>query len=390
MEMLQELKKRSLKKSLLSTIIVLAIGVALALMSFDGIFDLIKGPKTLDDIPASDIKSQYVESDVYVVMDCFAEYVTKNTKTNVETTDWLYYVIPVGEEEYMAVRVKPKVGRVLDDICDDTWSYLGGELTELTNYETVTGKIRKMKDKELDHYYDWFTEAGFSQAEIDQYALPYVIQDGMVGGAVFSAGVPSSQIFFAAAAMFFLIWAILRIVKAMTGGYQGQIKKFIKNHPETGEAQISADYASARNVNGMRIGKLYTIYNDGPKTMILKNTDIAWAYLQRTTHKRNGVHTGTTYAVILKTMNKKTYTVGLNNEDSVMQVLDEYSVVAPNVVLGYSDDLKKAYNKDINEFVRMGQQMRADAEARAEAARAEAARAQAEEEAAQTTDNEQE
>lgn len=382
MEMMQELKKRSMKKSLFSTIIVLAIAVFTALMSFDGIFDVIKGPKVLDDISSEDIKNQYVESDVYVVMDCFAEYVTKNSKTNVKTTDWLYYIIPVGEEEYMAVRVKPGIGSKMDDICDDTWDYLGGTIDQLTESQTITGKIRKMKTEELDHYYDWFTEAGFSQAEIDSYALPYVIEDGMVGGAILWSGVPTYHYFFGAVAVIFLIWAVIRIVKAVTGGYQGLIKKYLSKHPETSEAQISADYSSARNIDGMRIGRQFTIYNNGPKTFILNNNEIAWAYLQRTTHKRNGVHTGTTYAVVLKTMEKKMHTVGLNNEDSVMNVLDEYAKVAPNVVLGYSDDYKKQYNSDVNAFVRMGQQMRAEAEARAEAERAEA-------EAAQTTDNEQ-
>ena len=95
MDMFQELKKKSWKKSILATIIILAAAVLFWLNSLDGVFDLIMGPQTLEEIEVEDINSQYVETDIYFVMDCFAEYVTKSSQTNIERTQWLYYIIPV-------------------------------------------------------------------------------------------------------------------------------------------------------------------------------------------------------------------------------------------------------------------------------------------------------
>ena len=133
---------------------------------------------------------------------------------------------------------------------------------------------------------------------------------------------------------------------------------------------VSADYAAAEDLGAMKIGRLFTVFNKGKKSYILKNEEIAWAYLQRTTHRRNGVHTGTTYAVVLRTMDKKMYTIGLANEDMVMRALEQYAIVAPGAVLGYSEDRKKAYNADVASFVRKEQELRAAAEAEARAARA--------------------
>ena len=370
MDMFQELKKKSWKKSILATIIILAVAVLIWLNSLDGVFDLIMGPQTLEEIEVEDINSQYVETDIYFVMDCFAEYVTKSSQTNIERTQWLYYIIPVGDEEYMAVRVNPAVGDILDDICDETWDYLSGYANGTYTTYHMTGKITRMSGEELTHYYNWFEEAGFTQAEIDQYALPYMIQNNMVGGAVFSAGVPEAIVPFAIVGLLFFVWGVVRIVKAATGGYQKNIKNFILKNPGISGEMVSADYAAAEDLGAMKIGRLFTVFNKGKKSYILKNEEIAWAYLQRTTHRRNGVHTGTTYAVVLRTMDKKMYTIGLANEDMVMRALEQYAIVAPGAVLGYSEDRKKAYNADVASFVRKEQELRAAAEAEARAARA--------------------
>lgn len=92
MDMFQELKKKSWKKSILATIIILAVAVLIWLNSLDGVFDLIMGPQTLEEIEVEDINSQYVETDISLVMDCFAEYVTTSSQTNIERTQWLYYI----------------------------------------------------------------------------------------------------------------------------------------------------------------------------------------------------------------------------------------------------------------------------------------------------------
>ena len=369
MDMFQELKKKSLKKSLTATVILFVIAIGLWVISLDGVVDLVKGPQALEEISTEDYKSQYVETEVWYVFDCFAEYVSTNSKTNVSKTEGLYYIIPVGDEttQYMAVRVKPDVGDILDDICDETWEYLYGNITDTETSYLMTGKIVKMEEEELEHYYDWFEEAGFTQSEIDELALPYVIKDGMVGGMITSPSVPSAAIGFSAIGLVLFLIAVFRLVKALTGGYQKKMKKYIDSHEDISEAQVEADYASAKDFGGMKLGRSFTFILSGSKSELLKNVDIAWAYLQQTTHRRNGIKTGETYAVVLRTMDKKMYTIGLCNKDKVVEALNEYSAVAPDIVLGYSDERKKAYNADAAEFVRQAKVRRAEAEAYAAA-----------------------
>ena len=92
------------------------------------------------------------------------------------------------------------------------------------------------------------------------------------------------------------------------------------------------------------------------------NDEIVWAYQKTTTHRTNGIKTGTTYSVVLNAINKKKYEaqhifekrqfdISAAGESGALEILEYINEVMPWVVLGYDNDLSRLYNKDCKSFL---------------------------------------
>ena len=102
--MFLELRKMSLRRLGIQLIESLVIIAFILLIFGADLIAFVKGPKNLDTLPISDIKDSYITTDIYAILDVFAEYYTEESNGDTSTTK-SYYVIPVGEYEYMALEV---------------------------------------------------------------------------------------------------------------------------------------------------------------------------------------------------------------------------------------------------------------------------------------------
>ena len=150
------------------------------LMLVFGIYECVMAHKTpfdLNRIPDSEIKPGILlEGDVYGNYGAYEEYY--NTRYGIKdksSTLW-YYIIPVGEESFMGVSVNAnKRGAEFDRQSDETYDYLTGATDKAPTPLHVKGKVAKMDSEDLGLYKTALREIGFSESEIDQYALPYYI-----------------------------------------------------------------------------------------------------------------------------------------------------------------------------------------------------------------------
>ena len=71
--MLQELKKQSLKRVLPGVIVLALLAAVCMALGGAGVVNLVKGPDWLYDYYGEDLEGRYVEADVYVVYDWYAE-----------------------------------------------------------------------------------------------------------------------------------------------------------------------------------------------------------------------------------------------------------------------------------------------------------------------------
>ena len=346
--MLQELKMKSLKGHAASIIIALALAAGLLWGTGFGAFKAIGGPKPLDSLDVSELKGQYVEAEVYLIYDWYAYTERTNTSTNRSTVTEKEYIIPVGDAEYMGLAVDAGYISTADDLLDASYELLTGASQTPGESFTVRGTILPMSGESLDFYHqvvgydDW-------TAEEQQMFLPLVLKADYLGSMdqsgtwLLTAG--------AGVALFAAVWML---AGALTGRYQKRIRAYCKasESPEAMLEQLETFYQSTEPVNGVRTGR-WMMFETGGKTTVLDAENVAWAYMRTVQHRTNGIPTGKTHGLVVRTRDKKMYEISMKKQDMVYETLDAVQRAMPHVVVGYTARLEQIYNTRLEGFVRL-------------------------------------
>ncbi len=129
-------------------------------------------------------KVKAVKTDIYMVLDVFAELETTTTNNGAVTDrDYTYYyIMPVFTEDdtyYVGVEVDEDDDKKYDKLADLTWEWLNGEENDLGSTTIpFEGGFVKMEDECYKYYLEWFEEAEWfeSKEEMEKYALPMVLK----------------------------------------------------------------------------------------------------------------------------------------------------------------------------------------------------------------------
>ena len=353
-ELLKEMKKRSIGNVMPISVILLIAAIVMFIINGAAtlqLFAYLTGGKNLDDIPKSEMYDVIANSEINVVYDCFAEY---------ETSDgdiYDYYVIPHGEEGFIAVCVGESKIAQMDSICDDTWEVLLGNSETLDKTVSVKGNVRLMDGDELYYYKEWFRAMEYSDDEMAEYAINYVLEDGMFANSIG----PVRLYVMTAISLILIVVAVFLLIKAFLGSYLKEIKKDFEQSGLS-EGQIVSDYQSANVISkNIRIGRLFTYNAVSTSPRVYLNKNMAWAYLYRTKHYRNGIYTGSSYNVLIFEANGTNQIADIAVKKKFSeQILEYYANNFPHMVVGYSDDLKNLYHNDHNAFLALKYQQAQD------------------------------
>lgn len=347
--MFEELKKKALKSSLVLTVLFFIIGAVMVGLMATNMFYIVTGYADFEQLEPEEIKNQLVEYDMEYNFGCCIEEYEYNETTKRSTTTYLYYIIWTGDENaedfrYMTVKVPASYEKQMEKMAEYSYNYVASDPI------SIKGKITKLGDEEYEYFLDFFEEVGWSETDIAEGTLPYYINvyenptsanAGFI--ALFSLGVV------------FLLWAVIRIVKACNGGYLKKLKKDIAN-AGLNEASVESDYERAVVIHekcSIRVGRLMTYFMVGSDARALPNDKIVWAYMNTVTHRTNGIKTGTTYNVQFETEGAGSFSIGVDKEDMALGVLKKMNELLPWVVVGYSDELKALYRKNREEFLNL-------------------------------------
>lgn len=349
--MFEELKKKILKSSLFGSIIMIVIGLGLAGWFAMDAFYAITGYADFSQLSPDQLNNQLVEVNLTDNYGCYLEAWEKNTKTNQTKTTHYYYVILAGDEYsatdwcYVSVKVPASYGSKMDAMTENTYNELDSEPLYLA------GQIKKLDAEETSYFQGFFRDAGFSDDEIAEMTLPYYIQ-------CFSSKASMNFVFIAAFAVgaFLLIFGIFRIAKVAGGSSLKKLRKDIESAGYS-ESMIDSDFRNAKSFDKkgtLKMGRLMTYYISGSDARAIPNSNMMWAYQNTVTHRTNGVKTGTTYNVmIFDEITPKGHTFAVANESIAQDMLTLINTMLPWVVVGYSDELKKLYNKDRSQFLQL-------------------------------------
>ena len=349
--MLEKLKKKSIMKTLPTVIIMLAVGIGLILLEFSNVKSLMRGHVEFESLAPEEINGDLiVDVTLYDNFGCYMEQYEENTKTHTRRTTDLYYVIWTGDDDaedfrYMGIKVPVSDEKAMEDMAEAT--YYGDAYPEPLRY---SGAINKMTAEEYKYFAEYFEGSDISEDEMDDWTLPYYINVGaLTGGAATSAWV------IAGIGVVVVLIAVILLVLALTGS---KLKAFKKELAETGIDESSVDYEYENAVvfhagSDLRVGRRLTFFVVGSKPHVIANDKLVWAYQSTTTHRTNGIKTGTTYAVMLRTLDKKSFVVSVSKEAQAQEALQYIAEHIPGAVVGYDDNLNKMFQKDFQNFLQL-------------------------------------
>lgn len=349
--MLEKLKKKSIVKALPAVIILFIAGIVLIGLEVSNLKSLMRGHVRFETLAPDEINENLiVDASIDVNFGAFMEEYEENTKTHATRTTSLYYIIWTGDEDseeykYMGIKVPASDEWQMEEMANATYNY---EYSEPIEY---SGAVNKMDSQEYEYFKEYFLESDWSEEDIEEYTLPYYISVGaLTGGAAATAyGVFGIGVILIVIGLVMLIYALMG----------GKLKTFKKEIEESGFSQtdVEFDYESAKlfyKGDDLRIGRRFIFYIGGNKPHIIVNDHVIWAYQQNTTHRTNGIKTGTTYEILVYSLNKKKAVhISVPNEDVGTEVLQHMNQAMPKAVIGYSDELVRLYQKDYQGFLQL-------------------------------------
>lgn len=335
--MLKELKEKSTKQTRVAVIICVIISIGLfACAWFTGFHVLLNGKVDLYDLKDDEIgkQKQYVKAEIFAVMDYYV-YTTEDGETKEKE-----YIIPVGEKSYIGLVARGYNMKKCDELIQETTKYFNGESKELSEYLWVEGTILPMSEESLKYYKQYYATLGWSEEELKAF-LPYYLKIDYIG--MFDASFLYLLCILAVVPILIAIWKILKNAR---GGYYKMVTDYCKKAPNYDHAMAELDrfYHATAPVYGFRIARDFFMAPNGVKTILFESRELLWAYLVTTTHRTNGIKTGTTYSIKLNLRDGKRYDITLTKA----QVEDLLQVIAqrlPYVFIGYDKELDKAYKQ---------------------------------------------
>lgn len=340
---MNEIRNKSLFKAVGYGLLCLVIGVLF-------IFGVIKDNSnyvSFESLQPNQISNQNVEFNIYDAYGCAIEETSYNKKTKVETTTYLYYVILTGDLDaedcrYMCVKVPVKYQDKFEKIVDLTYN---GQLAEEPFHGF--GKINAIDSEEYKYFKEFFTEAGWTEDEINQSTIPYYI--GFKSG----SAVSSAAIAVAVIGVIFVAIGLFLIINFVTGGFLKRLKKDIAQ-AGISEEQFLEDYRQAEVItkkDSIRLGRyfIYTGLNSiWPRA--IKVEDALWAHQKVTTHRRGLIKVGTTYEINVYDVNRRMENSEVKKEAEALAILEKMGEKYPWMVIGYSKELDTLFYHDLEQF----------------------------------------
>lgn len=340
--MFQELKKKCVQNSMWIVTTCFIFVAILFVIRFKDLIYLVKPAVSFSQMSTEDIQKadgKKVRAEIDLNYGTFMEvYKTQNGHKTV--TSYYYVILNYDEDDprYMAVKLPTSYMNQMDQL--ENYTYEGTEADAFT----ITGELCEMTDSEEKYLKKFFVDYNeFTSDEYKAETIPYVIKE---------KSAEFEDIIIIVAILICVLIAVLAVGIQMLGVGLKKIKKQIKMSGYD-TSVIENDYETAgfslKN-NEFKIGRIASYCSQQNKPYMFLNRDIVWAYQMTTSHSTNGIKTGTTYSLYVWDVNKINYQI-IMSESAVQDAMAYMKQHMPWVILGYSEELKRAYNKDFNNFL---------------------------------------
>ena len=353
--MLQSLKQKTLVGKLWAIIVLAVAAIFIGVVFGPGIAKMIAGPThftPLDDHDVLSLQGQYLEADIDTLIDYYAETVRSESGKRDEVSA-REYIMPINTPDatvYIGVEVPASKIDDAEAVVADTERLIDDEDGSYEwdgSYVSVRGTLQPMDDETRQLWEDYFIDAGFSYDDIglfdDCTALPLVLTDGEIDGQdtfVYS--------FMGVIGVLLVVLAIWFVVHSLTGGFQKQIRNYIKasDDPQATEQALDRFYEDTMQDGKVRMSRSWLMYDKGGNSWVLAGDDVVWAYQHTERHKAYGILT-VRKEVMVRVFGAKEkracHDIYVRNEDEAQEILRQMQSTYPDAMIGYNAEIEKRY-----------------------------------------------
>lgn len=157
---------------------LLVLGIVMGVLSGGDVIDSFKTPLNYNLMDASEVKDgAVVEGNLFANYGSYEEqYMTGRFGNRTGSTSY-WYLIPIGEEEYMGFYTGNKeLIATLDRQADETWAAWNEETDAQPTVVHFKGKIVKMDNEDETYFRNVMLELGFTLEEIQAYGIKSYIK----------------------------------------------------------------------------------------------------------------------------------------------------------------------------------------------------------------------
>lgn len=344
--MIQKLKQQTLRRTLVQAVLYLVLAAVLLALTGFGIVDLLRGPRPLESYAPEELEGKYVEATINFLWEpyCYAgedednateiQYMAAATPlTDMEAFDTAEYIgVAFQKSEIDAAAALYKRGVLA---FNSTW-----DAADLGKPMVVRGTVEQMNEDEQGFYEELLEETGME----DVAGLRLVLRSGKLPGG--SRGV---VIFLTAAALFLLVLAVVRLVKALTGAYQKDVTRYCAAaaDPEAMQARLEELYQGTQPLpGGIYADRERVLFPEKLYTRVLDADRIAWVYMHATQKRVYGISAGTAYELVLTDTAGKRRQVAQRSEADASAALHALFDLLPHAVFGYDVLWEKLFKND--------------------------------------------
>lgn len=344
--MIQSIKRKYTVRLLFRGLMFIIIG--LALLTYLGWDYLPIGVvQDLDAEGISAVTTGRAQMTVYHVDGCFSYFTDDYDKT--VTMDFL---APVGDSDmWIGVRLEGKQMDAINSNMElywDTYDRTEGALDWDALYSQysffwLNGRIEKMDSETEGFYKQYLSYYNMSDEELENF-LPYIFIPARFGRDLESLYV----VFAVIIVMVLLGYGVYYIIDAFAALYLKEMKRFISNSgsSESQMARLEQFYDSVPEIDGFKINDDYFMYLGKGGFKFAKSADVLWAYQ----HVLTTNYVAKTYTLKICFADGKVLDVPTTKKgyEPLVQSVERR---LPDIVIGYSDQLKDMFSKNRQQFV---------------------------------------
>ena len=339
--MLQEIRRRSFRRTLPGVIFFLV--VAVALVYFSGLIAYLTPAIPVSQADLSSGKSFHVKDEVTYLYAVYAKETTTRRGSPSTTSGYGYITLTPNTDQFIGLWTKGSTMRTMERRWDDQDPYFEGTQEGNPDPLPVEGILTPLTGEDLKFYNDQVAAivSGENNRVTDGDFARYVIDTNAFSATWWMAGLAGLS----------LLIAIVLLIKSRTT-VVNTLQKAIQaaDDPTQAETSLEALYHSGQEpLRGFRMNEEWFLYMTGLSAQVIPTKDIQWAYRKEIVTRHGLFMKSKSYQVVVADQQKR-HAIPLQKKqtDTMLETISRF---APHAVMGYDAALEKIYKQDPANFI---------------------------------------